>query len=176
MKPAVLIPLALGAMALVGLAVFEIGGVEPASPDDFTAEDPRDDPETERPLPGGISLDMRGRTPKGAGVPPVFAASGGIPGQEDVKPGDARAAFGNALAELDQILADRRRISQAQYEEIYRWANDAYTGYSVHLDAREAEDRDALDDAHAQLLERLGKLKRRVRKKRGGRDPAPSVP
>ena len=179
MKAPALVAFALGSLLLVGVAVFEVVGTGAADAGDFDFDsDPRDQPpegaaELARLLPEGVSLDMRGRTPRNSGVPPVFAA-GGKAGNTEVTPSAARESFGNALAELDQILTDRRRVSDVEYREIYRWANDAYAGYSIHLDANVPEQRDVLEDAYGQLLERLGKLKGRVRKRKRGRGPRPT--
>ncbi len=175
MKVASFAAFSVGALALVGLAVFELAG-PPADPEDFGIEneDPRDRPaKVEELLPGGVSVDMRGHTPRRRGVAPVLSASHGVAGNKYVTAKEARESFGNALAEMDQILADRRRLTPTEYDKIYRWANDAYTGYSIHLDGKDREDRDALEDAREQLLQRIGKLSRRVKKRRRGRKKEP---
>ena len=173
MKAPALIAFGAAALGLVVVAIWQVSG-PPADPDDFVETDPRDEPD-DRVLPGGVSLDMRGKSGKRTdhGVTPQFMAGAGVPGDQRIEAGSARETFGNALAELDQLILDRRRVKPAEFDEIYRWANDAYTGYSMTLDASNPDERAALDDAHLQLMKRLGKLRKRVRKKRRGKAPTP---
>ena len=166
------------ALALVVLAGVELAGLtrNRAEAEDFEQTDPRDDPDAPKMLPGGVELDRRGKAPQPRKVEPAFHVGEGSPGDPNVSAEEARKSFATALAELDQILIDKKRLSEEEFRTINRWANDAFTGYSNHLDAREPGEKEQLEAAHRQLVERLGRLRKRVRKNRRGRQRITPTP
>jgi hypothetical protein len=102
-------------------------------------------------------------------VEPEFAAPGPGAGDEFIDSDEARVGFANALAELDQLLLDDRKLSRREYDRAHRDSSTAFAVYTQGLDATDPEQRTRIEAARRQLLERLGTLEARVRQKKPGR-------
>lgn len=80
---------------------------------------------------------------------------------------DRRAAeegFDHVMKVLEETASDRERLDKADWRELYRAANDAYSALSMHLDADDPEQRDELEAAHRRLQEGLRRVRVRGRK------------
>jgi hypothetical protein len=86
----------------------------------------------------------------------------------EISPSDARAGFDHVMRRVETLGTSRRRLTQAQWQETWRTANDAYAALSLHLDAGDPTERAELEDAHRRLTEAL----RNVRVRGGKFGPA----
>lgn len=91
---------------------------------------------------------------------PVIAFTG------PVSASDAEAGFDYAMRRVERIAKTRRRLGVDQWHELYREANDAFSAYSVHLDAHDVDQLAMLEDAHRRLKKGLKRV--RVRGKKFG--------
>ncbi len=121
----------------------------------------------------------RGRSAAVEGVLPELSAEAGMPGDTELDAKEAEAGLANVFAELDQVLADRRRLSAAEYDRWHERAGAAFAAFQEHVDAEMPEARARLDRAHRQLEDRLERLRGRVktpaRKRRPDPDPRPRL-
>jgi hypothetical protein len=79
-------------------------------------------------------------------------------GGEDVGEGEARQGFEHIMKRVDALGSKRRRLTRDEWQQTYRAANDAFSALSIHLDARDDNQRAELEDAYARLktgLERV---------------------
>jgi hypothetical protein len=76
---------------------------------------------------------------------------------------DARAGFDYVMRNVERVGRKRRRLSQGQWQETWRTANDAYAALSIQLDGDDPGDLAELEEAHRRLKKGL----RRVRVKGG---------
>ena len=76
----------------------------------------------------------------------------------------AEDGFDHVMKVLEETAADRERLDKADWRELYRAANDAYSALSMHLDANDPEQREQLEAAHRRLQEGLRRVRVRGRK------------
>jgi hypothetical protein len=79
-------------------------------------------------------------------------------GLESVGEGDARQGFEHIMKRVEALGSKRRRLTHDEWRQTYRAANDAFSALSIHLDARDDNQRAELEDAYARLktgLERV---------------------
>jgi hypothetical protein len=76
----------------------------------------------------------------------------------------AQQGFDYVMGRIDELATRRRKLTAAEWDEVYRASNDAFAALSMHLDARDDGQREALDAAYRRLKNNLGRL--RVRGKR----------
>jgi hypothetical protein len=72
-------------------------------------------------------------------------------GPEGVGEDDARRGFDHIMRRVEAVGAKRRRLTQDEWRQTYRAANDAFSALSTHLDARDEEQRSELEEAYARL-------------------------
>lgn len=77
-----------------------------------------------------------------------------VPGGE-VTPESARAGFDYAMRRVEKLGSRRRRLRRAQWDAIYREANDAYAALAIALDASDEAELRELEAAHVRLKEGL---------------------
>lgn len=100
----------------------------------------------------------RDRAHDPAGVPDEDYGSG------EVDRKAAMAGFEHAMTELEALAAERERLEQPQWRELYRTANDAFAALSMHLDASEPGDAEELENAHRRLKSALRRVRVHGRK------------
>lgn len=95
----------------------------------------------------------------------LLAEGGGAPlGDLKIDRQAAEDGFDHVMKVLEETAADRERLDKADWRELYRAANDAYSALSMHLDANDPEQRDQLEAAHRRLQEGLRRVRVRGRK------------
>ena len=77
---------------------------------------------------------------------------------------DAQAGFDYAMRRVEQIADRRRRLRPDEWDELYREANDAFSAYSVYVDATDVDEAAALEDAHRRLKKGLKRVRVRGKK------------
>jgi hypothetical protein len=89
----------------------------------------------------------------------------GVPtGLDGVGEDDARQGFEHIMKRVEALGRKRRRLSQDEWRQTYRAANDAFAALSNHLDGRDARQRAELEDAYARLKVGLESVKVRGQK------------
>ncbi len=83
---------------------------------------------------------------------------------QPLSPEDAQAGFDYAMRRVERIAKTRRRLKVDQWQELYREANDAFSAYSMHLDATDADQLAKLEDAHVRLKKGLKRVRVRGKK------------
>lgn len=92
--------------------------------------------------------------------PPASGEPGG-----DVDRSAAEQGFEHIMTRVE-VTGDRgKRLTRAEWDELYRTANDAFAALSMHLDANDPSDRDQLEQAHGRLVEALDRVRVRGNKK-----------
>lgn len=81
-------------------------------------------------------------------------------GSGEVDPTNAREGFSYAMSRVDEIVESRRRLSQDEWDAIYRETNDAFAALSMVIDPHDDLQVAELEAAHKRL--RLGLRKVRV--------------
>lgn len=76
----------------------------------------------------------------------------------------AEAGFEDAMTEVETFAKSRERVHREEWDTMYRTANDAFAVLSMHLDAKEPGDREALESAHRRLQEGLRRVRVRGKK------------
>lgn len=103
-----------------------------------------------------------------AAVTPEASPPSIVPyGSGEIDSQTARDGFEYAMGRVDAIVQARRRLSQDEWDSLYRETNDAFAALSIVLDASDEAQRAELEDAHQRLQQRLRKVK--VRGKKFGR-------
>jgi hypothetical protein len=174
--------LAVAAVGLLGLAVWEVLGAGRSQPPVGAAQRGEDEPT----LDEEPALDVGGRgAPRRVRERPRWQVEAATeetgtateeeprpqeePGRDDVTGQaptleEAREGFAHVMEELASVGERRRRISQEQWERHYREANDAFAALSARLRAGNEKERAELEKAHELLKERLGSLRVRGKK------------
>lgn len=80
-------------------------------------------------------------------------------GSGEVDPHNAREGFAYAMRRVDQIVQSRRRLSQDEWDALYREANDAFAALSIVVDARDDHQVAELEAAHKRLKQGLRKVR-----------------
>jgi len=94
----------------------------------------------------------------------VLATSGAAEVPGPLSADDAREGFDHVMGRIDELVAARTRLSQAEWEDMYRAANDAFAALSMHLDANDPDDAVELEEGHARLRAALQRVRVRGRK------------
>jgi hypothetical protein len=80
-------------------------------------------------------------------------------GPEAVDESEARHGFEHIMKRVEALGSKRRRLTQDEWRQTYRAANDAFSALSNHLDARDADQRAELEEAYFRLKEGLGGIR-----------------
>lgn len=83
-------------------------------------------------------------------------------GELDIE--EVRQGFVYAMDRVDAVVASRKRISVADWDVLYREANDAYSALSIVLDASQEDQLAELEAAHVRLKKGLKRVRVRGRK------------
>jgi L-arabinose isomerase len=81
-------------------------------------------------------------------------------GSGEVDPTNAREGFSYAMSRVEEIAESRRRLSQDEWDALYREANDAFSALSMVIDPHDDLQLAELETAHKRL--QLGLRKVRV--------------
>jgi hypothetical protein len=101
--------------------------------------------------------------PRVRGVDPAGVGAGYY-GSGEVDPSNAREGFSYAMARVDEIAASRRRLTQEEWDALYREANDAFAALSTMIDGKDESQLAELERAHKRLREGLAKVRVEGRK------------
>lgn len=77
---------------------------------------------------------------------------------------EARTSFDQLMTRIEATGDKRRRLRQAEWQETYRAANDAYAALSMRLDPSDPQQSAELEQAHQRLRRALRGLRVRGRK------------
>jgi hypothetical protein len=77
----------------------------------------------------------------------------------------AEASFEAAMTTLEQLADAGKRVPRARREQLYRETNDAFAALSITLDATDAADLQALEDANIRMKVMLREVGVRVPKR-----------
>lgn len=99
---------------------------------------------------GGQPLDGRAGDGSASSVPY---------GSGEVDPINAREGFSYAMTRVDEIVESRRRLSQAEWDALYRETNDAFAALSMVVDPRDDLQVAELEAAHKRLRQGLRKVR-----------------
>jgi hypothetical protein len=80
-------------------------------------------------------------------------------GSGEVDSSNAREGFSYAMSRVDAVVESRRRLSQAEWEALYREANDAFAALSIVVDPRDDLQMQELETAHERLKQGLRKVR-----------------
>lgn len=80
-------------------------------------------------------------------------------GSGEVDPINAREGFSYAMSRVDEIVESRRRVSQAEWDALYRETNDAFAALSMVVDPRDDLQVAELEAAHKRLRQGLRKVR-----------------
>ena len=166
------LPRVVASVCAVGLAVYALSVLLADPPVDDESLGPVRDP-----IESQVQAETRDRLieyVRAAESPPVS----GLPGDDlvddddisaagslvDLSEGEARRGFDHIMKRVEALGHKRRRLSQDEWRETYRAANDAFSALSVHLDARNASERAELEDAYARLKAGLQSVRVRGQK------------
>lgn len=93
-----------------------------------------------------------------AGIASAYYGSG------EVDPTNAREGFTYAMDRVDEIAESRRRLSQEEWDALYREANDAFAALSSVIDGNDDSQLAELEAAHKRLRQGLRKVRVHGRK------------
>lgn len=85
-------------------------------------------------------------------------------GSGEIDEQTARDGFTYAMGRVDEIVKSRRRLSQDEWDSLYRETNDAFAAFSIMIDAHDDAQAAELEEAHKRLKKGLGKVRVRGRK------------
>lgn len=91
--------------------------------------------------------------------PPAVDPSGPV-GKDE-----AEVGFDYAMRRVEKTAGKRKRLKLTAWEALYREANDAFSAYSMHLDASDPDQLTLLEDARRRLIAGLGRVRVRGGKK-----------
>jgi len=80
-------------------------------------------------------------------------------GSGEVDSDNAREGFSYAMSRVDAIVESRRRLSQEEWDALYREANDAFAALSMVVDSRDDLQVQELEAAHKRLKQGLRKVR-----------------
>jgi hypothetical protein len=78
---------------------------------------------------------------------------------------DARAGFELAMKKVERAGDRGKKLDKDEWDDLYRTANDAFSALSMHLDAKDPADAQALEEAHERLVSGLDRVRVRGNKK-----------
>lgn len=114
--------------------------------------------------PEGASRRGSDDDPSGRAVDPAGVGAAAYYGSGEVDPTNAREGFYYAMARVDEIAESRRRLSQEEWDQLYREANDAFAALSSVIDGNDDSQLAELEVAHKRLREGLRKVRVQGRK------------
>jgi hypothetical protein len=107
--------------------------------------------------PGGRLDDDGGEAPDGR---TRDGSASAVPyGSGEVDPVNAREGFSYAMSRVDAIVESRRRLSQDEWDTLYRETNDAFAALSMVVDPRDDLQLAELEAAHERLRTGLRKVR-----------------
>lgn len=110
-----------------------------------------------------LAMSPEGRLDDGGSPPDDRAGDGSassVPyGSGEVDPINAREGFSYAMSRVDEIVESRRRVSQAEWDALYRETNDAFAALSMVVDPRDDLQVAELEAAHKRLRQGLRKVR-----------------
>lgn len=80
-------------------------------------------------------------------------------GSGEVDATNAREGFSYAMSRVDEIVKDRRRLSQDEWDALYRETNDAFSALSMVVDPYDDQQMAELEEAHQRLRSGLRKVR-----------------
>lgn len=80
-------------------------------------------------------------------------------GSGEIDAQSARQGFSYAMDRVDEIVKSRRRLSQEEWDQLYRESNDAFAALSMMVNARDDHEMAELEAAHKRLKRGLGKVR-----------------
>jgi hypothetical protein len=80
-------------------------------------------------------------------------------GSGEVDDRNARDGFAYAMRRVDEIADSRRRLSQDEWDALYRETNDAFAALSIVVDSRDDLQVAELEAAHKRLKQGLRKVR-----------------
>jgi hypothetical protein len=111
----------------------------------------------------GLAMSPEGRPladgPEGAARSGEPSASAVEYGSGEVDPTNAREGFAYAMRRVDAIVESRRRLSQAEWDALYRETNDAFAALSMVIDGTDDLQVVELEAAHRRLKVGLRKVR-----------------
>lgn len=163
------------ALALVGHAGFLLLAapeaddvVEAAIADGQAGEEQRDALEASRErlrrAARRLAMSPEGRLDGDGGDDPEGRSGDGsasfVPyGSGEVDSSNAREGFSYAMSRVDEIVESRRRLSQDEWDALYRETNDAFSALSMVVDPRDDLQMAELEAAHVRLRTGLRKVR-----------------
>lgn len=112
----------------------------------------------------GLALSPEGPDPVDEADRPAAPVAAVPYGSGEVTEEVARDGFTYAMDRVDELAKSRQRVSQEEWDALYREANDAFAALSMVLDARDEAQAAELEAAHQRLTKGLGKVRVRGRK------------
>jgi hypothetical protein len=76
-----------------------------------------------------------------------------------VDPTNAREGFSYAMTRVEALAESRRRVSQDEWDTLYREANDAFAALSIVIDPHDDLQVAELEMAHKRLRQGLRKVR-----------------
>lgn len=80
-------------------------------------------------------------------------------GSGEVDATNAREGFTYAMRRVDEIVQSRRRLSQDEWDALYRETNDAFSALSMVIDPYSDQQMAELEEAHERLRSGLRKVR-----------------
>lgn len=141
--------------------------VEDAIADARVGEDPRDEIDRNRErlrrTARRLAMSPEGPTEPGLAGGPNSVST--VPyGSGEVDEPTARDGFTYAMGRVDEIVESRRRLTQEEWDQLYRETNDAFAALSMVLDAHDETQAAELEAAHLRLIKGLRKVRVRGQK------------
>lgn len=110
-----------------------------------------------------LAMSPEGRLDGDGGSDPEARSDGSasvVPyGSGEVDSSNAREGFSYAMSRVDEIVESRRRLSQDEWDALYRETNDAFTALSMVVDPRDDLQMAELEAAHVRLRTGLRKVR-----------------
>lgn len=108
----------------------------------------------------GLAMSPEGRLDGGHDPADRSSEPSAVPyGSGEVDPINAREGFSYAMSRVDEIVKDRRRLSQDEWDALYRETNDAFSALSMVVDPYDDQQMAELEAAHQRLLSSLRKVR-----------------
>lgn len=104
----------------------------------------------------GLAMSPEGTDPAGVGE---SVPSNAYYGSGEVDPTNARQGFSYAMSRVDDIVESRRRLSQDEWDVLYRETNDALAALSMVIDGNDDSELAELEAAHKRLKQGLRKVR-----------------
>lgn len=107
--------------------------------------------------------DPSGRVGIAAGVGQTDVSSADY-GSGQVDPSNAREGFSATMDRVEALAKSRRRLTQEEWDALYREANDAFAALSMMIDGHDDAQLVELEAAHLRLKQGLRKVRVRGQK------------